>query len=124
MKLQFGLQLPEAIRWPDIYGDGYEDDILNVVKSGGNPVLLYFEDYLNYTAIVNGEYIITGVQNGKTIGAWLVNVNVFGSISNVKAIACTFIRKVKIIKEINSIGPDGLDVVKCHYLKQSLKKLA
>ena len=124
MKLQFGLQLPEAIWWPDTFGDGYEDDILAVIKSGGNAVFLYFEDYVNYTAIVNGDYIISGTQNGVKIGDWLVNVNIFGAISNVKAIACIFIGKVIVTKKINSVGPDRLDVVRCRYLKDTLKKLA
>ena len=124
MKLKFRLELPEAIWWPDQFGDGYEDDALEVIKNKGNTVFFYFEDYVNYTAIVNGDYIISGTQNGVMIGDWLVNVNIFGTISNVKAIACTFIDKVKVINEINSVGPDGLDVVKCRYSKDTLKKLA
>jgi hypothetical protein len=124
MKLNFELQLPEAIWWPDIFGDGYEDDILEVIKSGNNAVFLYFEDYLNYTAILNGKYIISGFQNGVKIGDWLVDINVFGTISNVKAIACTFIQKVEILSEIDLIGPDGLDVKKCFYEKTNIKKLA
>ena len=123
MQLMFGLQVPEAIWWPDTFGDGYEDDILKVIKSGGNAVFLYFEDYVNYTAIINGKYIISGVQNGNSIGDWLVDINVFGAISNVKAIACTFIQKTKILSEIDLIGPDGLDVKKCFYEKASIKKL-
>lgn len=115
MKLNFGLEIPEATWWPDIFGDGIEDDILEVIKHGENSVFLYSEDYLNYIAIVNGDYIISGVQNGVAIGDWLVNVNVFGSISNVKAIACTFINKVNIIHKINSLGPDGLDMTRCIY---------
>lgn len=115
MNLNFGLKIPEATWWPDTFGDGCDDDILEVIKNGGNAVFIYFEDYVNYTAIVNGNYIISGVQNGVVIGDWLVNVNVFGSISNVKAIACTFINQVNIVQKINSLGPDGLDMTKCIY---------
>ncbi len=123
MKLKFNFEIPEAIWWPEFLGDGYEDDVLDVVKSGGNSAFLYFEDYLNYTAIVSGKYLISGIENGIKIGDWLVDINVFGSISNVKAIACTFIKKVKILQETDLIGPDGLAVKKCYYEINNSKKI-
>lgn len=124
MKLKFGLQVPEAIWFPDVFGDGFQEDELEVIENGGDTVFFYFEDYMNYTAIVNGEYIISGVRNGVKIGDWMVNLKVFGILGHIKAIACSFIKSVTIINEINSIGPDGLDVVKCRYSKDTLKRLA
>ncbi len=124
MKLIFNTGIPEATWWPDSFGDGTEDDVLDVIKSGENSVFLYFEDYLNYTSIIDGKYIISGFDNNTKIGDWLVDIKVFGSIENVKAIACIKPIAVKILHEVESIGPDGLAVKKCYCKIAGAKKLA
>lgn len=115
LRLNFGLKIPEAILWPDQFGDGYENDAFESLKNGYGCLFFYFEDYINYTEIVDGIYIISGYENQINIGDWLVEITVFGSLGEIKAIACKYIESVKIISEVRTIGPTGLDMIKCIY---------
>lgn len=123
MKLIFKLQIPEAIWWPDIFYDQTEPDHLESLKNGYDCLFFYFEDYINYTAIVDGIYIISGYENQIKIGDWLVEITVFGSLGEIKAVFCKYIESVKIISELRTIGPDGLDVTICYHNKFDGKKL-
>ena len=38
--------MPEAIWFPDLFGDGFQDDELEVIENGGDTVFFYFEDYI------------------------------------------------------------------------------
>lgn len=115
MKLNFGLQLPEAIWWPDTLGDGFEDEVLDSIKDGYDFHTFYFEDYINYTEIISGYYIISGYENNKKIGDWLVNILVIGKYNHIKAVLGFYKTEVKIINEVKTVGPDGLDMTKCIY---------
>jgi hypothetical protein len=123
MKINFGLEIPEATWWPDQFCDGYENEAFESLKNGYDCLFFYFEDYINYTAIVDGLYIVSGYDNQIKIGDWLVEITVFGSLGEIKAIFCKYIESVKIISEVRTIGPDGLDVTICYHSKFGGKKL-
>lgn len=115
MKLKFGLEIPEATWWPDTLGDGIEDEVLDSIKGGYDFHTFYFEDYVNYTEIISGDYIISGYDNHKKIGDWLVNILVIGQHYQIKAILGFYKAEVKIVGEVKTVGPDGLDMTKCIY---------
>jgi len=123
MTLIFNTGILEAIWVLDCFGDGFEDKTLDSLKGSYDSLFFYFEDYCNYTAIHDGMYIINGYDNDVKIGDWLVEIKVFDSTGNVKAIECHYIDAVKIFKEVNSTGADGLDEVICYYKKTNSKKI-
>ena len=123
MKLNFGSKISQATWWPDQFGDGYETEAFESLKNGYDCLFFYFEDYIKYTAIVDGTYIISGYDDQIKIGDWLVEITVFGSLGEIKAIACKYIESVKIISQAITIGPDGLDVTICYHNKFDGKKL-
>lgn len=108
MKLKFGLQLPEAIWWPDTLGDGFEVEVLDSIKDGYDFHTFYFENYVNYTEIISVDYIISGYDNYEKIGDWLVNILVIGQYHHIKAVLGFYKAEVKIINEVKTVGPDGL----------------
>jgi hypothetical protein len=115
MKLKFELKIPQAIWYPETIGDGYENELLDSMRDGYDFHMFYFEDYMNYTEIVSGDYILSGYENGEKIGDWLFNILVIGQYNQIKAVLGFYKAEIEIVGEVKTVGPDGLDMTMCIY---------